>query len=71
MDLSFANGSSSVAAQFESIGLEPLLGRYLHDVPIRGARVDRVATTLELHGRSRPARALEYESDFLVSPDLL
>lgn len=59
-----------VAAQFEAIGLEAPLGRYLHPVPIRGAQVDGARTTLELQRRNVPARTLEYETDFLVSPDL-
>ncbi len=60
-----------VAAQFEAIGLEAPLGRYLHPVPIRGAQVDGARTTIELQRRNVPARTLVYETDFLVSPDLL
>lgn len=59
-----------VAAQFEAIGLEAPLGRYLHPVPIRGAQVDGARTTLELQRRNVPASTLEYGTDFLVSPDL-
>ncbi len=59
-----------VAAQFEAMGLEAPLGRYLHPVPIRGAQVDGARTTLELQRRNVPARTLVYETDFLVTPDL-
>lgn len=60
-----------VAAQFEAMGLEPPLGRYLHPVRIRSAQVNAARTSLERHRPGVPLRQLEYGTDFLVTPDLL
>lgn len=60
-----------VAAQFEAMGLEAPLGRYLHPVLIRSAQVNAARTSLERHRPGVPVRQLEYGTDFLVTPDLL
>ena len=60
-----------VAAQFEAIGLEAPLGRYLHPVRIRSAQVNAARTSLERHRPGVAVRQLEYGTDFLVTPDLL
>ena len=60
-----------VAAQFEAMGLEAPLGRYLQPVPIRSAQVNAARTSLERHRPGVPVRQLEYGTDFLVTPDLL
>lgn len=60
-----------VAAEFEEIGLEAPLRRYLHPVRIRGAQVDSARTTLELQRRNGSVTKLQYETDFIVAPDLL
>jgi len=60
-----------VAAEFEEIGLEAPLGRYLHPVRIRGAQVDSARTSLELRRPNGSVTKLQYETDFVVAPDLL
>lgn len=60
-----------VAAQFRAIGLAPVSGRYLHPVDIRAAQVDQARTTLEFRRKDGSTTQLQYETDFVVAPDLL